>query len=118
MSVVPVRSHLVGTEPVDELLAGRHHILGHARRSVLPAGDVVAVPVHGHTVVDVGVAERDLDQIARGGGDRRTGYLAAVRPSLDLPPGGEPYGGGLRGQYVTADSAAEVGPRAAPQIGY
>ena len=117
VGVVPVGTHLIGAEPVDELIAGCHDVLGHARCAVFAARHVVAVPVQGHSVVDVGVAQCHLDQIARGGGDRRTGYLAVVGPCLDLTSGREPDAGGLRGEHVLPRRAARCRCPGPPQVG-
>ena len=81
--VVPVRADLIGDEPVDERLARRDRVLGHARDAVVARGHVVAVPVQGHPVLDVAVGQRDLDQLALGDdelgtGDRPEGHRVVV----------------------------------------
>src|SRR5262249_51164037 len=106
MGVIPVGPGLIGTEPIDELLAGRYRVLRRARCTILCTRDVVSVPVHGHTFVNVDVAKSDLDQIALGGGDRRAGKLSVVGPGLDFVTGREPDGRGLRTQQVLAYRAA------------
>ena len=74
MRVIPVRSHLVGDEAVDERLARRDGVLRDARDAVVACRHVVAVPVERHAVLDVAIGQGDLDQLALGDDERGPGY--------------------------------------------
>ena len=61
--VVPVRPHLIGHEPVHEVLAGADRVLGNTRDAIHRVGHIHAVPVQSHAVCDVVVVHPHLDQL-------------------------------------------------------
>ena len=64
VGVVPERPDLVRPEAVGVGLARQHCVLCHAGDAVLSVRNVDAVPVDGHALGDVVVAEHDLHQVA------------------------------------------------------
>ena len=91
MGVVRVGSGSLATnQSVNGGQALHHRVLGDAGDAVLGVGDDDAVPMEGDALVDVGVVEPgDLDELADGGVDLRTGRGAIEGVAVDLVPVGE-----------------------------
>jgi hypothetical protein len=66
VKVVPVAAGLLRHEPVGELLAGPHGLLGDAGHTVSRVRHVHAVPVQRDAVEHVGVPQVHLEQLALG----------------------------------------------------
>ena len=108
VGVVPERPDLVGDEPVGVLAALGHRVLGHPGDAVLGIRHVDAVPVQGDAVLDRGVAQVHLDELALGRGDGRARGLAVERVPVDLTVGGEPHLS-LTGDEVDRDVRLALG---------
>jgi hypothetical protein len=84
VGVVPERAGLVGDEAGDVLAADGHGVLGDARDAVDRVGHVDAVPVQRDALLDGGVLEPDLDELALAGADDRARRGAVEGEAVDL----------------------------------
>jgi hypothetical protein len=83
MRVVPERADLLGHEPVHAPPARPHGVLREPGDAVLRVRHVEPVPVHGDAVGDVGVDERDLQQLALPGPQFGARRDAVEGPGVD-----------------------------------
>ncbi len=110
MGVVPERADLLGSKAVDVALAGQDGVLRDACDTVLGIRHVDSVPVDGHALLDVGVRELDLDEVALLHAELRAWRRPVERQSLDGSLGGETDLGAPRGQLEAGIGRAR--PRA------